>query len=229
MKKSILFVALAAVLAGVMSCSPRNLQTASQNGITVNYDGIEYKFAEPTREQLDQWMEENARICTGQVRSLNRNYACDIPVLMMEEDPCLPYLILHSKSISDKSEKQSWFDLYSLMDEDQLYKLYDILYRENYKLGAIKMAYQFNEDAYALARKKDFDGAHKTIDKAIALFPDNANYYDSKGEFYQMQGKTGKAVAMWKKVVALDPDFLSKHNGHSGLYDSLVKAGKVNK
>ena len=59
----------------------------------------------------------------------------------MEDDPCLVYLLLKSKSIETKAEKQEWFDLYSLMNQKQINKLYDILYRETYKLADIEAKY----------------------------------------------------------------------------------------
>lgn len=61
-----------------------------------------------------------------------------IPTDMIELDPCLVYLVLNSKSIDDRKDKQEWFDLYQLMNEEQVLRLYDILLRERYKLAEIE-------------------------------------------------------------------------------------------
>ena len=70
---------------------------------------------------------------------------------------------------------------------------------------------------------QDFQKAHQTIDKAIEEEPDEANLYDSKGEFYLMQGDKENAQKMWNKVVELAPDFSKE----SLLYKSLYENGGV--
>ena len=49
--------------------------------------------------------------------------------------------------------------------------------------------------------------------------PEEANYYDSKGEILLMKGDEQEAVKMWQKVLELDPDFLKSHD--SDLYKLL--------
>ena len=66
----------------------------------------------------------------------------DIPRDMLENNTDLVVLVLGSKSISEQKEKQSWFDLYSLMNQEQIDKLRDILTREKQKLAEIKEKYQ---------------------------------------------------------------------------------------
>ena len=51
-------------------------------------------------------------------------------------------MILRSKSIDSKEEKQNWIDLLSVMNEDQLKKLKDILTREKEKLKEIEEKYE---------------------------------------------------------------------------------------
>ena len=70
----------------------------------------------------------------------------NIPDDMMENNSDLVILVLESKSISDKKEKQSWFDLYSLMNQEQIDKLRDILTREKEKLAEIEAKYQAKQD-----------------------------------------------------------------------------------
>ena len=112
--------------------------------IVMESDGIQYKYESPTSEQINEWKKNYHDFCYDKVVEL---YAKDynipfIPVKMRENEPCLVYLILTSESLSDEKEKQSWFDLYSLMNQEQIDKLYDILYREHYKLAEIERKYQ---------------------------------------------------------------------------------------
>lgn len=96
-------------------------------------DGIEYKYADPTTSQLQEWRKKYHSVCSRKIS--NGNF--DIPKEMMVNHPCLVYLVLNSKSLEDDKERQSWFDLYPLMNTEQINKLYKILYREKYKLEEI--------------------------------------------------------------------------------------------
>lgn len=58
-----------------------------------------------------------------------------------ENDLGLIYLIIHSKSL-DVYGKQKWFDLYTLMENEQIEKLYDVLLREKRELNSIDMKYE---------------------------------------------------------------------------------------
>lgn len=60
----------------------------------------------------------------------------------LETYSTLIVLILNSKSIDGKEEKQSWFSLLPVMDEWQIWKLYDILNREQEKLLEIEQKYE---------------------------------------------------------------------------------------
>jgi len=70
----------------------------------------------------------------------------NIPDDMIVTNPDLVVLVLESKSISDQKEKQSWFDLYPLMNQEQLDKLRDILTREKQKLAEIEAKYQQRQE-----------------------------------------------------------------------------------
>ena len=70
----------------------------------------------------------------------------DIPRDMLENNTDLVVLVLGSKSISELKEKQSWFDLYSLMNQEQIDKLRDILTREKQKLAEIEAKYQAKQE-----------------------------------------------------------------------------------
>lgn len=69
-----------------------------------------------------------------------------IPEDMLESNADLVVLVLQSKSISGQKEKQSWFDLYSLMNQEQIEKLRDILTREKQKLAEIEAKYQAKQE-----------------------------------------------------------------------------------
>lgn len=70
----------------------------------------------------------------------------DIPDSILEENADLVELILQSKSINEKNEKQSWFNLYPLMNQEQIDKLRDILTREKEKLAEIEARYQAKQE-----------------------------------------------------------------------------------
>mgnify|MGYP003465903748 CR=1 FL=1 len=85
----------------------------------------------------------------------------------------------------------------------------------------------YNMMAYVYFGQGDYDEAIKTIDKAIALSPQDANLYDSKGEFLLMEGDDANALKMWEKVMQIDPDYLIKNNGYSELYKGLKERGHI--
>ena len=78
------------------------------------------------------------------LHSIAMNY--NIPNDMLENNTDLVVLVLESKSINEPKEKQSWFDLYSLMNQEQIDKLRDILTREKQKLAEIEAKYQAKQD-----------------------------------------------------------------------------------
>ncbi len=101
------------------------------------------------------------------------------------------------------------------------------LFNKNPEAHKADLANSYNSLAYSYANQKDFSKAIETIDKAIALQPEDANYYGSKGEILLMKGDEAGAVEMWNKVMALDPDFLSKQNGSTELYRQLKERGLI--
>lgn len=90
-----------------------------------------------TQEQIQKYLPEH-------LREVVLNY--DVPSDMIENNWDLVVLVLESKSISEQKEKQSWFDLYSLMNQEQIDKLRDILTREKEKLAEIEARYQAKQD-----------------------------------------------------------------------------------
>lgn len=207
------------------------------------HDGIVYITSKPTSEVIDDWKEANRELCISKTKDLYEDY--DINEKMMTDDPCLVYLILYSNSLKEKKEKQNWFDLYMIMTEEQIYKLYNILYGENYKLATINNLFEENFDktknafledysaselnnlAYALSRMDNWGLAMDAINKAILMEPNNADFYDSKGELLLDKGYKGKAVKMWEKVIELEPNYLDHHNGSTPFYEKLKKQNLI--
>ncbi len=64
-----------------------------------------------------------------------------------------------------------------------------------------------NTQAYKYAYEGKFDDAISTIEKAIEQQPNNANWYDSKGEILYLKGDKDGAKAMWDKAISVDPNF----------------------
>ncbi len=95
------------------------------------------QFTMATQENIAKFLPEH-------LQQLALNY--NIPDNMLETNADLVVLVLESKSISDQKEKQSWFDLYSLMNQEQIDKLRDILTREKQKLAEIEARYQAKQE-----------------------------------------------------------------------------------
>jgi len=77
-----------------------------------------------------------------------------IPQDVLEKDTSLVVLILESRSLAQKEEKQNWFNLLSMMNSDQTEKLRWILQREKDKLQEI-------EEKYSSKKKQVKDKAEK--------------------------------------------------------------------
>ena len=103
----------------------------------------------------------------------------------------------------------------------------DLLLRcqESGEISDIRLVSGYNAAAYAYARAKKYEKALETIDRAIAIMPEEANLYDSKGEILLMKGDEQEAVKMWHKIQELDPDFLQKYEGESEFIRQLKKKG----
>ena len=79
-----------------------------------------------------------------------------IPEDMLKQHADLVVLVLESKSLSDSKEKQSWFDLYPLMNQEQIDKLREILTREKEKLAEIEQKYQQKQEEIKQKYEKAF-------------------------------------------------------------------------
>lgn len=79
------------------------------------------------------------------------------------------------------------------------------------KASGLNLANALNMLSYHYAQgcgvQKNMRLAHESIDKAIEMFPNEPTYYDSKGEFYLMQGDKVNARRMYDKCVQLKSDW----------------------
>ena len=64
-----------------------------------------------------------------------------------------------------------------------------------------------NFQSYELAKWGDFDGALKSSDGYVAIRPGDPNPLDSRGDVLFMAGRDDEAVAAYRKVLELKPDF----------------------
>jgi len=69
-----------------------------------------------------------------------------IPEQFLQSMPDLIVLVLLSKSMDNHEEKQSWFSLLPMMNDEQIMKLKDILTREKQKLEEIEAKYEQKKD-----------------------------------------------------------------------------------
>ena len=110
----------------------------------------------------------------------------DIADEVLSQDPVLIQLILESKSLAGVDEKQNWFNLLQMMNDEQVAKLKDILTREKQKLEEINQKYAqkqaeinqkyqqaFNAEAYYRAQAelgaKENKSREKELEEADSL------------------------------------------------------------
>ena len=64
-----------------------------------------------------------------------------------------------------------------------------------------------NARGLTLDVKGEFDRALADFDRAIALEPNNAKYYDNRGNIWRDSGRFDRAVEDYDKAIALSPGF----------------------
>lgn len=75
----------------------------------------------------------------------------------LENESELVILILKSKSLAKTEEKQSWFNLIPMMNEDQMWKLRNILTRERDKIAEIESKYEKKKEEIKEKYQARFD------------------------------------------------------------------------
>ena len=144
-------------------------------------DGIQYSTDDPSTSELKAWAEQYRDVCLEKVKTKVSEF--ENTETMLEDDPCLVYLILNSKSLATKKDKQEWFDLYHRMNEDQINQLYDILYREAYKLSGIEDQKQKKENEI----HQKYHSLLTEYEERRALVKENPELYGK--EYEELQDK----------------------------------------
>lgn len=89
------------------------------------------------------------------------------------------------------------------------------------------LAWCMNSKAYLFVKDSDFTAAISTIEEAIMLSPQDAAFYDTKGEILMIQGKDQEALLMWQKVLELNPKFLDEYPEGTNLSNGLKERGLI--
>lgn len=140
-------------------------------------------------------------------------------VLYQNDDSYLPYIVI-------LRNHKGWRHLQK-EETDVAISIFESTYKILPEESASYLASGYNTKAYEYAKAEDYVQAIETIDKAISVDSEDANLYDSKGEILLMKGDAQDALEMWNKVLELDPDFLSKHDGTTPLYEQLKERGLI--
>ena len=123
------------------------------------------------------------------------------------------------RSRRDYAQAEEYF-LQSLENRTLLYKQNPDAYRSDLVRTQNYLASLYNA-------RQDYPKAIEYLDKTIAVMPEEANNYDTKGEILLKMGDESGALEMWKKVLELDPDFLSRFKDGTDLYNGLKQKGLI--
>ena len=117
-----------------------------------------------------------------------------IPPKLLQQDRDLVNLILGSESMDD-DERQYWFNLYSMMNAEQVGKLRDILTREREKLAEIDARYgkkrkpQLECGADSGAQREDAAGAGKKASRAGSTRARSAKKRTAQRQYFKRVGR----------------------------------------
>jgi hypothetical protein len=104
-----------------------------------------------------------------------------IPDNFLENEPDLVVLVLKSRSLSKDEEKQSWFNLVPMMNQEQIEKLRDILTRERDKIAEIEAKYEQKKNEIQDKYQTKFD-AVAYQNKMTTLKSDEAQQREKEAE-----------------------------------------------
>lgn len=118
-------------------------------------------------------------------------------------------------------KKSELYCLSALDNFEQLFMQYKDSYLEQY-------AGCYNLMANIYLNNSEIDKAFKNIEKAINLCPNNAEFYDTKGEIYITQGQFDNALKMWNKIMELNSNYLQDYPDGTNLSNRLKKLNLIN-
>ena len=105
----------------------------------------------------------------------------NIPDNFLDTEPELTVLILRSRSLSKNEEKQNWFNLIPMMNQEQIEKLRDILTRERDKIAEIEAKYEQKKQEIKAKYQVKFDATNYNEKVAqIRTSEQNSMEQDSK-------------------------------------------------
>lgn len=84
----------------------------------------------------------------------------NIPDNFLDTETDLTMLILRSRSLAKNEEKQNWFNLIPMMNQEQIEKLRDILTRERDKIAEIEAKYEQKKQEIRAKYQMKFDAAN---------------------------------------------------------------------
>ncbi len=84
----------------------------------------------------------------------------NIPDNFLDTETDLTVLILRSRSLAKNEEKQNWFNLIPMMNQEQIEKLRDILTRERDKIAEIEAKYEQKKQEIRAKYQMKFDAAN---------------------------------------------------------------------
>ncbi len=90
----------------------------------------------------------------------NLAWQLNIPDNFLDAEPDLTVLILRSRSLAKNEEKQNWFNLIPMMNQEQIEKLRDILTRERDKIAEIEAKYEQKKQEIRAKYQMKFDAAN---------------------------------------------------------------------
>lgn len=124
--------------------------------------------------------------------------------------------------LRDKHDIENCKQLYFLSLEHLI-----LLYEKSPKAHRIEFIGIIRDFVNLLSEENEFEEALSLVNKMIDKFPNLAELFDSKGEILLMQGKNDEALAMWKKVLELNPNFLDDYPDGTNLSNGLKKLGLI--
>ena len=111
----------------------------------------------------------------------NLAWQLNIPDSFLDAEPDLTVLILKSRSLAKNEEKQNWFNLIPMMNQEQIEKLRDILTRERDKIAEIEAKYEQKKQEIRAKYQMKFDAANYNDKVAqIRTSEQNSMEQDSK-------------------------------------------------